>query len=146
MIFGIGVDVLEMKRITGTLERFGSRFIDHLLMPQEREQLALTQTGEKKQREEFTKAAAAYQQKVRFYSIMGVLSVMAIIATILFVAFRKQQKANHLLHEQKEEIEAQRDERDIDRDRHAKRDDDPAPFEARALARRRRGAEGCSFM
>ena len=36
MIFGIGVDVLEMKRITGTLERFGSRFIDHLLMPQER--------------------------------------------------------------------------------------------------------------
>jgi holo-[acyl-carrier protein] synthase len=43
MIFGIGVDVLEMKRITGTLERFGSRFIDHLLMPQEREQLARTQ-------------------------------------------------------------------------------------------------------
>jgi holo-[acyl-carrier protein] synthase len=42
MIFGIGVDVLEMKRITGTLERFGSRFIEHLLMPQEREQLALT--------------------------------------------------------------------------------------------------------
>jgi len=40
MIFGIGVDVLEMKRITGTLERFGTRFIDHLLMPQEREQLA----------------------------------------------------------------------------------------------------------
>jgi len=43
MIFGIGVDVLEVKRITGTLERFGSRFIDHLLMPQEREQLARTQ-------------------------------------------------------------------------------------------------------
>ena len=43
MIFGIGVDVLEMKRITGTLERFGSRFIDHLLMPEEREQLARTQ-------------------------------------------------------------------------------------------------------
>lgn len=43
MIFGIGVDVLEMKRITATLERFGSRFTDHLLMPQEREQLAKTQ-------------------------------------------------------------------------------------------------------
>jgi holo-[acyl-carrier protein] synthase len=43
MIFGIGVDVLEMKRIAGTLERFGSRFTDHLLMPQEREQLARTQ-------------------------------------------------------------------------------------------------------
>jgi len=34
---------LEMKRITGTLERFGERFIGHLLMPQEREQLARTQ-------------------------------------------------------------------------------------------------------
>lgn len=43
MIFGIGVDVLEMKRITKTLERFGSRFVDHLLMPAEREQLAKTQ-------------------------------------------------------------------------------------------------------
>ena len=43
MIFGIGIDVLEMKRITGALEKFGSRFINHLLMPQEREQLARTQ-------------------------------------------------------------------------------------------------------
>ena len=43
MIFGIGVDVLEMKRISRTLERFGPRFVDHLLMPQEREQLARTQ-------------------------------------------------------------------------------------------------------
>jgi holo-[acyl-carrier protein] synthase len=42
MIYGIGVDVLEMKRITGTLERFGTRFIDHLLMPAEREQLGKT--------------------------------------------------------------------------------------------------------
>jgi holo-[acyl-carrier protein] synthase len=42
MIYGIGVDVLEMKRITGTLERFGSRFIDHLLMPEERAQLGKT--------------------------------------------------------------------------------------------------------
>ena len=43
MIFGIGVDVLEAKRIVHTLERFGERFTDHLLMPQEREQLARTQ-------------------------------------------------------------------------------------------------------
>ena len=42
MIFGIGVDVLEAKRIASTLEKFGSRFLDHLLMPQEREQLART--------------------------------------------------------------------------------------------------------
>ena len=47
MIFGIGVDVLEMKRINRTLEKFGSRFTDHLLMPQEREQLARTKRPER---------------------------------------------------------------------------------------------------
>src|SRR5215472_3935018 len=43
MIFGIGVDVLETKRIAHTLERFGARFIDHLLMPEEQAQLERTQ-------------------------------------------------------------------------------------------------------
>jgi holo-[acyl-carrier protein] synthase len=43
MIYGIGVDVLEAKRIEKTRERFGARFIEHLLMPEERAQLAQTQ-------------------------------------------------------------------------------------------------------
>jgi holo-[acyl-carrier protein] synthase len=43
MIFGIGVDALELKRIEHTLERFGERFIEHLLMPEERAQLEKTQ-------------------------------------------------------------------------------------------------------
>jgi holo-[acyl-carrier protein] synthase len=43
MIFGIGVDVLEAKRIVDTLDKFGSRFIQHLLMPVEHAQLAKTQ-------------------------------------------------------------------------------------------------------
>jgi len=43
MIFGIGVDVLEAKRIEETLERFGTRFTQHLLMPAEQVQLAKTQ-------------------------------------------------------------------------------------------------------
>jgi holo-[acyl-carrier protein] synthase len=47
VIFGIGVDVLETKRIVHTLERFGARFIDHLLMPQERAQLERTQRRER---------------------------------------------------------------------------------------------------
>ena len=42
MIFGIGVDVLETARIAHTLERFGSRFVAHVLMPEERAQLART--------------------------------------------------------------------------------------------------------
>ena len=47
MIYGIGVDVLEGKRIKRTLERFGERFIEHLLMPAEQAQLALTQRRER---------------------------------------------------------------------------------------------------
>ena len=47
MIFGIGVDVLEVKRIGETLERFGEHFIERLLMPQEQAQLARTQRRER---------------------------------------------------------------------------------------------------
>jgi holo-[acyl-carrier protein] synthase len=47
MIFGIGVDVLEVKRIGETLERFGEHFVERLLMPQERAQLAKTQRKER---------------------------------------------------------------------------------------------------
>ncbi|MDE2052434.1 MAG: holo-ACP synthase [Gammaproteobacteria bacterium] len=42
MIYGIGVDVLEVKRIGETLERFGRHFIERLLMPEEQAQLADT--------------------------------------------------------------------------------------------------------
>jgi len=47
MIFGIGVDVLEVKRIGETLERFGARFVERLLMPEEQAQLARTQRRER---------------------------------------------------------------------------------------------------
>jgi holo-[acyl-carrier protein] synthase len=47
MIYGIGVDVLEVRRIGQTLERFGARFIERLLMPQEQAQLARTQRPER---------------------------------------------------------------------------------------------------
>jgi holo-[acyl-carrier protein] synthase len=43
MIFGIGVDVLEVKRIGETLDRYGDHFIQRLLMPEEQAQLAKTQ-------------------------------------------------------------------------------------------------------
>ncbi|MCB1624932.1 MAG: holo-ACP synthase [Pseudomonadales bacterium] len=43
MIFGIGVDVLEAKRIARVHARFGERFVERLLMPAEAAQLALTQ-------------------------------------------------------------------------------------------------------
>ncbi|HKZ74547.1 MAG TPA: holo-ACP synthase [Steroidobacteraceae bacterium] len=42
MIFGIGIDMLESGRIERTLERFGERFVRHLLMPEELAQLGRT--------------------------------------------------------------------------------------------------------
>jgi holo-[acyl-carrier protein] synthase len=47
VIFGIGVDVLESARVARTLERYGTRFIEHLLMPAEHAQLALTARRER---------------------------------------------------------------------------------------------------
>jgi holo-[acyl-carrier protein] synthase len=47
MIFGIGVDVLEARRIQSTYARFGEHFVDRLLMPQERLQLARTRRPER---------------------------------------------------------------------------------------------------
>jgi holo-[acyl-carrier protein] synthase len=43
MIFGIGIDVLQVGRIEGVMARHGERFLRHLLMPEEREQLTRTQ-------------------------------------------------------------------------------------------------------
>jgi holo-[acyl-carrier protein] synthase len=47
VIFGIGVDVLQYSRIQATYQRFGQRFVDRLLLPAERAQLALTQRPER---------------------------------------------------------------------------------------------------
>jgi len=47
MIFGIGVDVLEVTRIRATLARFGAHFIERLLMPQEQAQLERTARPER---------------------------------------------------------------------------------------------------
>jgi holo-[acyl-carrier protein] synthase len=47
MIFGIGVDVLEAARIQKVYARFGEHFVDRLLLPGEREQLARTKRKER---------------------------------------------------------------------------------------------------
>lgn len=47
MIFGIGVDVLETRRIHASYARFGERFVERLLMPEERAQLARTRRPER---------------------------------------------------------------------------------------------------
>ena len=47
MIFGIGVDVLEAARIKKVFDKFGDHFVDRLLLPKEREQLAKTKRKER---------------------------------------------------------------------------------------------------
>jgi holo-[acyl-carrier protein] synthase len=37
VIFGVGTDIVELSRIQETWQRFGDRFVDRLLMPEERE-------------------------------------------------------------------------------------------------------------
>jgi holo-[acyl-carrier protein] synthase len=47
MIFGIGIDVLEARRMHASYARFGSHLLDRLLLPQERRQFELTRRPER---------------------------------------------------------------------------------------------------
>ena len=42
MIFGIGIDVLEVARVENVYQKYGERFVRHLLLPEERVQLQRT--------------------------------------------------------------------------------------------------------
>jgi len=42
MIYGIGIDVLEVDRIESVYKKHGERFLSHLLMPEERAQFERT--------------------------------------------------------------------------------------------------------
>jgi holo-[acyl-carrier protein] synthase len=42
MIYGIGIDVLKAERVQRVFEKYGGRFVDHLLLPEERAQLERT--------------------------------------------------------------------------------------------------------
>lgn len=48
MIFGIGTDLVKVSRIASTLNRFGSRFVNRILSPREREEFD-TYTRDKSQ-------------------------------------------------------------------------------------------------
>jgi holo-[acyl-carrier protein] synthase len=47
MIYGIGIDVLEARRIHATYERFGARLVERLLLPEERAQFERTRRPER---------------------------------------------------------------------------------------------------
>ncbi len=37
MVFGVGTDIVELSRVQSTFDRFGERFVNRLLMAEERE-------------------------------------------------------------------------------------------------------------
>ena len=47
MIFGIGIDVLRADRVARVYQKHGERFVRHLLLPAEREQLQRTSRPER---------------------------------------------------------------------------------------------------
>jgi holo-[acyl-carrier protein] synthase len=47
MIYGIGVDVLQLSRIERCYRRYGEHFVERLLLPAERAQLAATKRPER---------------------------------------------------------------------------------------------------
>jgi holo-[acyl-carrier protein] synthase len=47
VIYGIGIDVLRADRVQKAYARYGERFVERLLMPEEREQFARTRRPER---------------------------------------------------------------------------------------------------
>ena len=82
---------------------------DSLFSQQKTLQVQNLTYNEQQRRQAAEAAQLAYQNKVRFYAMFGVIGVFLLFAIVLLYANGARKKANHLLHEQKEEIEAQRD-------------------------------------
>ncbi|MGZ3776310.1 MAG: tetratricopeptide repeat-containing sensor histidine kinase [Mucilaginibacter sp.] len=82
---------------------------DSLFSQQKTLQVQNLNFEEEQRRQDIETAKVDYQNRVRFYALLGVIAVFVLIAGILLYANSQRKKANHLLHEQKEEIAAQRD-------------------------------------
>ncbi|MEO6849869.1 MAG: hypothetical protein ABI203_10975, partial [Mucilaginibacter sp.] len=62
---------------------------------------------EEQRNQEIEAAKAAYQNRVRFYGMLGILSLFVAIAFILLYNNRRKKKANELLQQRNEQIESQ---------------------------------------
>jgi C4-dicarboxylate-specific signal transduction histidine kinase len=82
---------------------------DSLFSQQKTMQVQNLMFSEQQRQDEIKAAEVAYQTRVRMYVLLGIIGVFILIAFILWYSNSERKKANHLLHEQKEEIEAQRD-------------------------------------
>jgi two-component system NtrC family sensor kinase len=63
--------------------------------------------NEDQRRHQEAEARNAYEARVRFYTLLGILGVFVLIAGILLFANQQRKKANRVLHERNEQIETQ---------------------------------------
>ena len=81
---------------------------DSLFSQQKTLQIQNLNFEEEQRRDAIETAKITYQNRVRFYALLGVIGVFILIASILLFANQKRKKANQLLKQQNDQIEAQR--------------------------------------
>ncbi|GAC1481246.1 MAG: hypothetical protein NVS1B13_03060 [Flavisolibacter sp.] len=74
---------------------------------------SITQFDQKERQYEIEAAQASYKNRIRLYGVLAGSGTILLIAFILYWNNRKQKKANHLLQQQKEELEQQSKEAEI---------------------------------
>ncbi len=80
---------------------------DSLFSQQKTLQVQNLTFNEQQRQDELKAAAVAYQNKVRFYALTGILGVVVLILVILWFNNSNRKKANRLLHQRNEQIEQQ---------------------------------------
>jgi two-component system NtrC family sensor kinase len=80
---------------------------DSLFSQQKTLQVQNLTFSEQQRQDELKAAAIAYQNKVRFYALTGILGVVMLILVILWFNNSNRKKANRLLQERNEQIERQ---------------------------------------
>jgi len=81
---------------------------DSLFSQQKTMQVQNLMFNEQQKQDEIKATEVAYQNKIRFYVLLGVLGVFVLIAAILLFANSQRKKANAVLKQQNDQIEAQR--------------------------------------
>jgi signal transduction histidine kinase len=80
---------------------------DSLFSQQKTLQVQNLTFSEQQRQDELKAAAIAYQNKVRFYALAGILGVVVLILVILWYSNSSRKKANRLLQQRNEQIEQQ---------------------------------------
>jgi len=81
---------------------------DSLFSQQKTLQVQNLTFSEQERQDALNAAAIAYQNKVRFYTLIGILAVVVLILVILWFNNSNRKKANRLLQERNDQIEKQR--------------------------------------